>query len=136
MLLCVFDGRVRVWRRDKRRFAPKQVQAALQGGGGSVTIWGCVSYGCDLDLVTAQGTLTWEKYPTDILNSIVVPYFNNLPVYMDDNARPRRNGCSGVCLRGLLFFIGIWTNKQNKTFTNCHVYNISELASLRHFSYS
>ena len=124
MLLCVFDGRVRVWRRDKRRFAPKQVQAALQGGGGSVTIWGRVSYGCDLDLVTAQGTLTWEKYPTDILNS------------MDDNARPRRNGCSGVCLRGLLFFIGIWTNKQNETFTNCHVYNLSELASLGHFSYS
>ena len=32
------------WRQDKIQFAPKHVQATLQGGGGSVTIWECVSY--------------------------------------------------------------------------------------------
>ena len=44
MLLQVTDGRVRVWRQDKSRFAPKHVQATLQGSGASVTIWRCASY--------------------------------------------------------------------------------------------
>ena len=76
MLLRATDGRVRFWRQGKSRFAPKHVQATLQGGGGSVTLWGCVSYGCKLDLVTVHGTLTGEKYCTDILNRIVVSHFN------------------------------------------------------------
>ena len=36
MLLRVTDCRVRSWRQNKSGFAPKHVQAALQGGGGSV----------------------------------------------------------------------------------------------------
>ena len=36
------------------RFAPKHVQASLQGGGASATIRVCVSYACKLDLVTMQ----------------------------------------------------------------------------------
>ena len=50
-----------------------------------------VLYGCKLDLVTVQGTLTKEKFRTDILN----PHFDNYPikirpVYMVDNAQPHR----------------------------------------------
>ena len=48
-----------------------------QPGGGSIMIWDCVSYGCKLDQVTVQGTLTGQKLRTR-------------PVYMDDYARPHR----------------------------------------------
>ena len=58
-------------------------------------IWGCVSCGCKLDLVTVQGTLTGKKYRDNILRPVVIPHFDNhplrtRPVYMDDNARPHR----------------------------------------------
>ena len=29
----------------------------VQGGGGSVMVWGCVSYDCKLDLITIPGAL-------------------------------------------------------------------------------
>ena len=91
MLLQVTDGRVHVWRQGKSLFAPKHIQATIQDSTGSVTIWLCVSYGCNVDLVTMQGTLTVEKYHTGILNQ--VPHFDSYPlrgrpVYMDDNALP------------------------------------------------
>ena len=65
MLLRVTDGRVRVG--DRIRFA-SELEDSLQGGGGLVTIWGLVSYGCKLDLVTVQRTLTGKKHRTDIFN--------------------------------------------------------------------
>ena len=95
MLLHVTDGRIRVWRQRNTRYAPRYVQPTFQGGGGSIMIWGCVSYGCKLDLVTVQGTLTGQKYRDNILRPVVIPHFDNhplrtRPVYMDDNARPHR----------------------------------------------
>lgn len=95
MLLHAVDGRIRVWRQRNTRFAPRHVQPTYQGGGGSVMIWGCVSFRCKLDLVTIPGTLTGEKYRDNILQPVVIPHFDNhplrsRPVYMDDNARPHR----------------------------------------------
>ena len=45
----------------------KERPTNLSCGGGSVMIWGCVPYGCKLDLVTVPGTLTGEKYRDNIL---------------------------------------------------------------------
>jgi hypothetical protein len=43
-----------------------------------------------------QGNLTGDQYIRDVLQPVVVPHFDNhplatRPVYMDDNARPRRS---------------------------------------------
>ena len=48
MLLWVAGGRFRVWRQDKSRCAPKHAEPTLPGGGGSVTIRGCVSMGANI----------------------------------------------------------------------------------------
>ena len=59
-------------------------------------VWGCISHDCKLDLVTIQGNLTGDQYIRDVLQSVVVPHFDNHPlvirsVYMDDNARSHRS---------------------------------------------
>jgi transposase len=58
-------------------------------------VWVFISHDCKLDLVTIQGNLTGDQYIRDVLQPVVVPHFDNhplaiRPVYMDDNARPRR----------------------------------------------
>ena len=65
---------------------------------------GCVSHDCKLDLVTVQGVLTGQKYQTDILDTAVIPHFDDhplltRPVFMDDNARPHRSRAVIECLR-------------------------------------
>ena len=59
-------------------------------------VWGCISHDCKLDLVTIQGNLTGDQYIRDVMQPVVVPHFDNLPlatrpVYMDDNARLHRS---------------------------------------------
>jgi hypothetical protein len=67
----------------------------LPFGGGSVMMWGCVSYDCKLDLITVRGNRNGQIYQQNILEASVVPHFDNHPlntmsVFMDDNARPHR----------------------------------------------
>ena len=69
MLLRVTDGRVRVWRQDRSRLAPKYVQATLHVGGGSVTKWMQTGSG-DCARKDNQG-----EYRTDLLNPVVVSHY-------------------------------------------------------------
>ena len=64
-------------------------------GGGGVTVWGCFSFDCKLDLYVLDGNLTGQKYRDNVLAPRVVPHFDNhaladRPMFMDDNARPHR----------------------------------------------
>ena len=64
-------------------------------GGGGVTVWGCFSFDCKLDLYVLDGNLTGQKYSDNVLAPRVVPHFDNhaladRPMFMDDNARPHR----------------------------------------------
>jgi hypothetical protein len=64
-------------------------------GGGGVTVWGCFSYDCKLDLYVLDGNLTGQKYRDNVLVPRVVPHFDNdaladRPMLIDDNARPHR----------------------------------------------
>ena len=57
---------------------------------------GCISHGWTLDLVTIQCNISGDQYIRDVLQPVVVPYFDNhplatRPVYMDDNARHHRS---------------------------------------------
>jgi hypothetical protein len=62
---------------------------------GGVTVWGCFSFDCKLDLYVLDGDLTGQKYRDNVLALRVVPHFDNhaladRPMFMDDNARPQK----------------------------------------------
>jgi hypothetical protein len=69
--------------------------AQLFLGVGGVTVWGCFSFDCKLDLYVLDGNLTGQKYRDNVLAPRVVPHVDNhaladRPMFMDDNARPHR----------------------------------------------
>ena len=85
-------------------YSQRHIQETVPFDGGSIMVWGCVSHDCKLDLVTVQGTLTGQTYQTDILETAVIPHFDDhplltRPVFMDDNARPHRSRAVIECLR-------------------------------------
>jgi hypothetical protein len=45
--------------------------------GVGVTVWGCFSFDCKLDLYVLHGNLTGQKYRDNVLASRVVPHFDN-----------------------------------------------------------
>ena len=59
-LLHVTNGRVRVWRQPNTAYAERNIVETVPVGGGSVMVWGCVSYDCKLDLITVRGNLNGQ----------------------------------------------------------------------------
>ena len=104
-LLYVTDGRSRVWRQPNTAYVPRNIKPMVPYGGGSVTIWRYVSHDCKLDLVSVRSNLNGNQYIQDILNPVLVPYFDNHPVvtrplFMDDNARLHRSLSVRAFLQG------------------------------------
>ena len=98
-LLHMTDCRVRVWRQRNTAYSQRHIQETVPFSGGSIMVRECVSHDCKLDLVTVQGTLSGQKYQTDILETVVIPHCDDhplltRPVFMDDNARPHSITCS------------------------------------------
>jgi hypothetical protein len=88
-LLRPTDGRARVWRQRNTSFQDNHILGTTTFGGEGVTVWGCFSFDCKLDLYVLDGNLTGQRAPR------VVPHFDNhaladTPMFMDDNARPHR----------------------------------------------
>jgi hypothetical protein len=95
-MLHITDGRMRVWRQKNMAYTPRNMQPTVSYGGGSVMIWVCISHDCKLHLVTIRGNLTGDQYIWDVLQTVVVPQFDNhllaaRPMFMDDKARPHRS---------------------------------------------
>jgi hypothetical protein len=61
------DGRVRIFRRRNERFAPNCVVDVDNYGGGSVMVWGAISYARKTQLVAIQGSLNAARYGDEIL---------------------------------------------------------------------
>ena len=92
---CPTDGRARVWRQRNTSFQDNYILGTTAFGGGGVTVWGCFSFDCKLDLYVLDGNLTGQKYRDNVLAPRIVPHFDNhaladRPMFMDDNARPHR----------------------------------------------
>ena len=83
------DGRRRIYRRRRERFADASVTEVDRFGGGSVMVWGGISHGVKSPLVVLGGTLTAVRYRDEILRLIAVPLVqqHNL-IFQQDNARP------------------------------------------------
>ena len=67
------DGRQRVYRRRRERFAPNCVRQVDRYGGGSVMVWGAMSYNDRSELVVVQGNLTANRYINQILRPHLLP---------------------------------------------------------------
>ena len=94
-LLSPTDGRARVWRQRNTSFQDSHILGTTAFESGSVTVWGCFSFDCKLDLYVLDGNLTGQKYRDNVLAPRVVPHFDNhalagRTMFMDDNARPHR----------------------------------------------
>ena len=86
------DGRRRVWRRRRERYAAcNRVQVDAYGGG-SVMVWAGICLGSRTDLhVFQNGGITAQRYRDEILEPIVRPFAAAMGagfILMQDNARP------------------------------------------------
>lgn len=88
------DGRCRVWRRPGERFADPCIAEHDHYGGGSIMVWGGITYGNRTRLyLVPGGAMTGVRYRDEVLEPIVVPFAANMEgnfILMDDNARPHR----------------------------------------------
>jgi transposase len=86
------DGQRRVWRQKNERFKNCCVAEHDRFGGGSIMVWGGISYDGSTDLyVIRNGSLTGIRYRDEILAPIVRLYAGAIGddlILMDDNARP------------------------------------------------
>ena len=89
------DGRQYVRRRKDKEFNPRCTVSTLQGGGGSVLVWGVISAHGPVPLVRLDGRINSTKC-IDMLDAPFVAYFyDNLednPIFMPDNPRIRTAG--------------------------------------------
>jgi hypothetical protein len=94
-LLCPTDGRARVWHQRITSFQDNHILGTTAFGGGGITVWGCFSFNCKLDLYVLDRNMTGKKYRDNVLAPHVVPHFDNhvladRPMFMDDHARLHR----------------------------------------------
>ena len=84
------DGRVLVYRRRNERYADACVMERDRFGGGSVIIWGGITYQNRTRLIPVAGTLTAVKYRDDILAAEVLLFINaNTHVTFQQDNAPR-----------------------------------------------
>ena len=71
------DGRAKLWRRQGERFADCCVRDSSRWGGGSVMVWGGISWRYRTPLVVIEGNLTARRYIDEVLEPVVVPFLQN-----------------------------------------------------------
>lgn len=85
------DGRQRVYRRQKERFAPCAISETVAYQGGSIMVWGGISYNARTELVVFdRGSVNAHRYVEEVLADHVIPFAPFISVnfkLMHDNAR-------------------------------------------------
>ena len=85
------DARAKVWRRKGERYANCCVRQADRWGGGSIMVWGGISWRHKTPLVVVGGNLTVQRYIDDVLTPTLVPFMRINPdvtLFQQDIARP------------------------------------------------
>lgn len=86
------DGRLRVYRRRRERYAQNCLLPVQPFGLGSVMVWGGICGNRKTNLVIVEGNLTAQRYINQVLRPVVLPFLredvNEGVLYQQDNARP------------------------------------------------
>jgi hypothetical protein len=108
-----WDGRIRVYRRKNERFANNCVVEVDRFGGGSVMMWGAITYSRRTPLVLVPGNLTAQRYRDNILQPHLLPVINKQrKVFQHDNVRLHTAVATVDFLANLNVTVQPWSSKS------------------------
>ncbi|KFM64192.1 Transposable element Tcb1 transposase, partial [Stegodyphus mimosarum] len=83
------DGRIRVWRHRGERMLNSCIMHRPTGPAPGIMVWGGIGYHSRTPLVRVAGTLNSQRYISEALEPVALPYFQGLPtaIFQQDNAR-------------------------------------------------
>jgi hypothetical protein len=88
-MLQIRHGCTRVYRRRNARFARNCVLEVYNFGGGSVMMWGAISYARKTQLMHISCNLSAARYRDEVLTPHMLPAMNpSREVFEDDNIQP------------------------------------------------
>ncbi|GFT36975.1 transposable element Tcb1 transposase [Trichonephila clavipes] len=84
------DGQIRVWRHRGERLLNSYVLHRHTGPAPGIMVWRGIGYHSRTPLVHTAGTLNIQRYIFEVLEPVVLPYFQCLAkaIFQQDNARP------------------------------------------------
>ncbi|GFW23083.1 transposable element Tc3 transposase [Trichonephila clavipes] len=84
------DGRIRVWRHRGERMLNSCVMHRHTGPVPGIMVWGGIGYHSRTPLVRIVSTLKSQRYISEVLEPVVLPYLQGLAtaIFQQDNARP------------------------------------------------
>ncbi|GFV07185.1 transposable element Tcb1 transposase [Trichonephila clavipes] len=84
------DGRIQVWRHRGERMLNSCVMHHHTGPAPGIMVWGGIGYHSRTSPVRIAGTLNSQRYISEVLETVVLPYFQGLAtaIFQQDNARP------------------------------------------------
>ncbi|GFX87190.1 transposable element Tcb1 transposase [Trichonephila clavipes] len=84
------DDRIRVWRHRGERMLNSGVMHCHTGPALGIMVWGGIGYHSRTPLVRIDGTLNSQRYISEVLEPVVLPYFQGLAtaIFQQDNTHP------------------------------------------------
>ncbi|GFX40119.1 transposable element Tcb1 transposase [Trichonephila clavipes] len=84
------DGRIRVWRQRVERMLNSCVMHRHTGPAPGIMVWNGIEYHSRTALARIAGTLNSQRYISEVLEPVVLPYLQGLvtTIFQQDNARP------------------------------------------------
>ncbi|GFU50934.1 transposable element Tcb1 transposase [Trichonephila clavipes] len=84
------DGQIRVGRHRGERMLNSCVMHRHTGPAPGIMVWGGLGYHSSTPLVRIVGTLNSQRYISEVLEPVVLPYLQSLAIaiFQQDNARP------------------------------------------------
>ncbi|GFW58468.1 transposable element Tcb1 transposase [Trichonephila clavipes] len=82
------DGRIRVWRHPGERMLSSCIVHRHTGSSTGIMVWDCIGYHSRTPLVRIVGTLNSQCYISEVLEPVVLPYFQGFAtaIFQQDNA--------------------------------------------------
>ncbi|GFX45440.1 transposable element Tcb1 transposase [Trichonephila clavipes] len=84
-----YGGRIRVWRHRGERMLNSCVMHHHNGPAPDIMVWGFIGYHSRTPLVRITGTLNSQRYISEVLEPVVLPYLQGLAtaIFKQDNGR-------------------------------------------------
>ncbi|GFU81076.1 transposable element Tcb1 transposase [Trichonephila clavipes] len=85
-----YDGRIRLWRHRGERMLNSCIMHHHTGPAPGIMVWGGIGYYFGTPLVRIAGTLNSQRYISEVLEPVVLPFLQRLAtaIFQQDNARP------------------------------------------------